>query len=727
MSSAATATHVTFSQRQASALPAGSYTVEVAQTVNQLPGSFGASLRFAVAAPRFTLPGDTVHSTYPPALGSGPYSNVLPQVVLNTRSLPWAREAGAGNRTAPWLAVLTIDPTEYSAPSVMTVQDLVAPDQTLTGDGVATPVNGTLPAGYLSYPDLNPLGYGETPSDPCRVVDLPLALFTGIVPSLDDLGYLAHLRQSATTDSPDATAESASYAVIAGNRVPLTGVESHALLVSLEGLADYLPDDAGNASAAIPSGTDHVRLVVLHEWSFFNTGEGQAVVDLLANLNADPASGISSLRLPPASAATPNPSAAAMTTAFGDLQTGSLSETDADALVQNAFAMGYVPMDQRFDNGDQSVGWYRGPLAPTAVNRSVAVPAAAADSLLYYDPLSGMFDVSCAAAWQLGQLLALQSRHYAAQLYRWKAGQSQSRIDQAEQQQLAAALAGSSAFSPLLTTRQGRVESQGAIAVPQPVVDFIADLRLLAGLPFAYLVPSDQMLPPESLRWFQLDDGWVDALVDGAFSIGRAMPGGATDGEAQRIAALADAVTAAMRGKRANPRPDAATDTTSSSGSVALSGFLLRSRLVADLPGLQVKIYDSAAQTTQLPILRFTALSADVALCLVEGIAGYLTVSEPPEALHCGVEGGPGAFITTLRQPPGAGSDDAGRQLGTSAPLTTRGDGRTLAVATSAATIARQLGAAGAAVPTFTSAEWALQTVQGAAQYHFDLTGNGNP
>jgi hypothetical protein len=44
---------------------------------------------------------------------------------------------------------------------------------------------------------------------------------------------------------------------------------------------------------------------------------------------------------------------------------------------------------------------------------------------------------------------------------------------------------------------------------------------VLHGVPFNYLVPDEGMPSPESIRFFYLDMNWVDALLDGAFSIGR--------------------------------------------------------------------------------------------------------------------------------------------------------------------------------------------------------------
>ena len=54
---------------------------------------------------------------------------------------------------------------------------------------------------------------------------------------------------------------------------------------------------------------------------------------------------------------------------------------------------------------------------------------------------------------------------------------------------------------------------------PDDVSAWLADLQVLTGVPFAYLVPDSRMLPPESIRFFAVDPNWTAALVDGALSI----------------------------------------------------------------------------------------------------------------------------------------------------------------------------------------------------------------
>ena len=57
-------------------------------------------------------------------------------------------------------------------------------------------------------------------------------------------------------------------------------------------------------------------------------------------------------------------------------------------------------------------------------------------------------------------------------------------------------------------------------SAPEVVIDWLARLRLLHNVPFAYLVPHEALLPLESIRFFYLDRNWTDAAVDGALAVG---------------------------------------------------------------------------------------------------------------------------------------------------------------------------------------------------------------
>ena len=75
---------------------------------------------------------------------------------------------------------------------------------------------------------------------------------------------------------------------------------------------------------------------------------------------------------------------------------------------------GYVPLPHQTGQGYHTIAWYRGPLVPhflpTEPRNEVYT---CADAALRYDSHQGLFDVSYAAAWQLGRLLALQNQPFA--------------------------------------------------------------------------------------------------------------------------------------------------------------------------------------------------------------------------------------------------------------------------------------------------------------------------
>src|SRR5215510_7825400 len=60
----------------------------------------------------------------------------------------------------------------------------------------------------------------------------------------------------------------------------------------------------------------------------------------------------------------------------------------------------------------------------------------------------------------------------------------------------------------------------GDRVVPFEIRQWMARLRLLEAVPFAYLAADSELLPRESIRFFYLDRAWTDALIQGAMSVG---------------------------------------------------------------------------------------------------------------------------------------------------------------------------------------------------------------
>ena len=180
-------------------------------------------------------------------------------------------------------------------------------------------------------------------------------------------------------------------------------------------------------------------------------------------------------------------------------------------------------------------------------------------------------------------------------------------------------------------------------AMPQEMRNWLVQLRLLDGVPFANLVADTELLPGESIRWFYLDRQWTDALVQGALSVGTVN----SDDRTQLTAnypAIRDELDNEERNVRraaGSPRFDGKVD--------AISGFVLRSEAVSGWPGLHVRAFnvdpaegDNAHYTEDDPrrmrLLRLERLAPAVLFCLFDGIPTVVHIEEPRQGVQFGFD-----------------------------------------------------------------------------------------
>jgi hypothetical protein len=174
---------------------------------------------------------------------------------------------------------------------------------------------------------------------------------------------------------------------------------------------------------------------------------------------------------------------------------------------------------------------------------------------------------------------------------------------------------------------------------PVTVTSFLGRLTLLHGVPLPYLVADEKLLPPESLKFFHVDPQWINALVSGALSVGRGgdvrlllnktMAGNFVRGM------ITEARAARNRARDIEHAADPP-DPASADVPYTFTGFLLRSRIIAGWPGLEIKAYRSTnrSKSDELALLRLERLAADVLLGLVDGPLVDLELAQPPEGLH---------------------------------------------------------------------------------------------
>jgi hypothetical protein len=212
-----------------------------------------------------------------------------------------------------------------------------------------------------------------------------------------------------------------------------------ALLVSLENMQDALRGHSADGYYAKIVATNvngFVRLPVFYSWNFVSWHDTSFEFEqILKGLNGrDPTAPNNGPKVPNPLMRRPNPP-------------NFDSPTDAQTIVQDMLKLGYTPMNhltrEPYVGGAspekiQSVSWYRGPLAPFAVEPSIAFISYpdgspdhrtpliyAADQLLRFDPKVGLYDTSYAAAWQIGRLVSLQDKSFSVALYRWMKGVDQ--------------------------------------------------------------------------------------------------------------------------------------------------------------------------------------------------------------------------------------------------------------------------------------------------------------
>jgi hypothetical protein len=568
---------VKFLQFHRPALADGDYEITVTQSV-QIPDNaippFIAKQSFTVAGNRFELKPTDVQSVFPPDGNLGEHSNVLPHLILNRSTLPWERRVAPGEeeklKEIPWLMLLIFNEEEKPKPDTKTLREL----QEMKVDGPQ------------KFPPLI-LEKGQHLKDMVTIIDVPWGRLQEIMATAEELKLLAHVRTNGQ-EKPNADGEESNgkeLAVIISNRLPEPARTSVAHLVSVEGrFKKGTSDGEYHFDFMGAKDKDVIRLVSLNSWRFTCADKKKGFKELLVGLNKN-AGARATLRLP------------------GDAG-GSFA------------SRGYVLLPHYFRHGDLTASWFHGPLIP-GENRTpgddtppaIKLPARSAEQLVHYDSDISMFDVSYAAAWELGRLLALQDKAFSVSLYQWKRRHAQRR---AQEKQL---------------LRRLPFQKQTPTDLPDDLSLWFKNLRKLKGVPFNYLVPDERMLPAESIRFFRVDQAWLDCLADGAFSIGRVTT---SDHNADKLL-----------GQKS---PAAGIDTT------VVTGFLLRSELVSGWPGLLIDAYDKQ-NPRPLDDIRIERLAAGVLLCMFPGEIARVEIHQQPESLHFGLDKDGDTFSKKLREP----------------------------------------------------------------------------
>jgi len=426
-----------------------------------------------VTSPRYQLPPDQILSTYPPAGTEGAYGSRLPQVVIKRRTLPWERSVEGGDDGTPWLALVVfaegeadlltnvpvgecvtagvrldgpvdiekgscleirtsmvrkIMPTRKDVPLLAHAREVNINDtELMMGDDdgfLAVVIANRLPLAAR-----NPNGTEAPVKYHAALVNLE-GQFTTLLPESPPAVLLTdHMVLQAATAlySPAEYDHMTMDVKHAGGSSVMGGVLPHgdapeadamAATATRSRLSEDLVTKANRGSGAwsrtaetspaleLFGGTSDLgymvgsvaqfvdpklRFPVLVQWTF--TSVGEMTFELLMR-EAD--SGL----------------------------LGTIGEHPKQAVGRKPLEVvetGHVGLDQRTRRGDLVRAWYRGPLLPhPADTTSPRLPLAHTGDQLRAVIPDGREDLSLAAAFEIGRLLALSQPSMVASLLRWR-------------------------------------------------------------------------------------------------------------------------------------------------------------------------------------------------------------------------------------------------------------------------------------------------------------------
>ena len=413
----------------------GVYTATVASVVSypgEAPHTLALARSFEIAGPRFSLAATDVANVYPPRNSVGAFHDALPQIVIKRRTLPWERSPGALAATrhadgdppppdgdVPWVALLLFAEGEYTL-----YQSL--------------PLAAVVPAAVFER-------MGSPAKIACDAVEADAALVAGILPSREELQLLAHVRQVNIEDRElNADTSDGFFSVVISNRLPTPGLKHRACLVSLEQRTDLVQADPPPFAFPLSISTGEVGGVL--------GGSDVAVAETVAAV-AEPAVHAAAV-LPQAAPAstvrdrfvTFNPGLRGSLNAplrsltrLVVLQSWQFTCTTGGTFFEIMQALdvgmigkvaapghpplldtGHLRLPVQDRAGSPETDWNRGPLVPWELTRDPLGPYHSADQARRATPETGAEDVSYAAAFEVGRLLASADPRLAVELMRWR-------------------------------------------------------------------------------------------------------------------------------------------------------------------------------------------------------------------------------------------------------------------------------------------------------------------
>jgi hypothetical protein len=678
--------------------------VDITQHAGPDKSGINKTLKFGVDAPRFTLNPSDIYSVYPPSGQFGKYSESLPHIVFTRRTLPWERTIDGNIRPegfppVPWMALILFNEDEMKLLKIdkSQIKNIIRENESdpplppatpgITRPEIYQPPIKKTPAEEESKPplktptsriELMDWEVGKNLENGCFSIDISKEQFETHIPSKKSLSYLAHAKEVSIKNKDkngitDLNSENIGvFSVVVGNRSPDPGKQHTALLVSLEGYADYLSDAPKATKKTFPAGSK-VRLVVLANWPFTDSGSS-TFLDLVRGI---------------------------------EVKSMKIKREGEHKKLNDYFDLGYAPLKHLTRNSATTLSWYHGPFLPRqSPKMSKNISFSSSDAALRYDKKTGFFDISFAAAWQLGRMLALQNQCFSRAILNFRISQKQSEVEGKRKEAIGDILlkAGvvdigkdmplkgqvinflSHLHNNTLDAEKGQMlfaakanrPAHLPTDFPKEVTTFLGELCRLNGVPLGYLIPSEYFLEKQhtsfdkqlsdlntklqklkqenresdqdfknledkqtnllqkntkhtgTLSLFYVDPNWIEALLDGALSIGRV-----PDTETLLDKAMSGEFDTFFDQKATEISSAGSTDKVEVK-KLNMTGFLLRSDVVSGWRGVEIEARDAVGEL--LPALRFERLDSEILLGIFNGNVASVVITEPYEGLHFSIQ-----------------------------------------------------------------------------------------
>lgn len=336
----------------------GKYTIQGTQEVTMpVSDHFSATKDFYVAANAETISPEEIFSIYPAAEQRGDFTGTLPFLVLKNPGYPWIRRWTDDIDGLQVPWLALIVVSQNEEPAEMDVKHSELVK--LKEDGVFFPYKEN--AVTLCRPD-----------DSIHILTIPKAVYDALMPAKEDLPWLAHAKFVNLSAAEDEVAQQDGWfsTIIANRFVPFDQEMPLKSTVHL-----VTPD--GYLNGSIPSDCERVRFISIYHWNLYSEKtEEKSFVSL------------------------------------------------AEGLGSNSGAVRERALKPHFlRTGEKTYSIYHSPLLPFPSARYDNINGEeryTADGRLIYQSENGIFDISYAAAFNLGRMITLSRRLEAEKIAAWR-------------------------------------------------------------------------------------------------------------------------------------------------------------------------------------------------------------------------------------------------------------------------------------------------------------------